>query len=159
MIRKAKKEDLPEILKIYEKARAFMARHGNPGQWNSHYPPRALLEEDIKREGLFVFEGAEGLYGVFAFLVGEEETYVHIEQGNWLSKEAYGTIHRVAGNGSVHGLMERVVGFCSGRMGHLRIDTHPDNKIMQHLILKNGFVKCGIIYVKDGTARIAYERL
>jgi len=28
---------------------------------------------------------------------------------------------------------------------------------MQHVIEKNGFKKCGIIYVKDGSERIAYE--
>lgn len=159
MIRKAETGDLPEILKIYDKARQFMAEHGNPSQWGSHYPSIELLQEDIEQGNLYVLDGAKGLCGVFAFLVGEEETYVHIEQGNWLSGEAYGTIHRVAGDGSVHGLMEQIVGFCRGRIRHLRIDTHPDNRIMQHLILKNGFQKCGIIYVKDGTARIAYESL
>ena len=31
---------------------------------------------------------------------------------------------------------------------------------MQHLILKNGFTRCGIVRtVEDGTPRIAYERL
>ena len=28
---------------------------------------------------------------------------------------------------------------------------------MQKLIEKNGFVKCGIIHVKDGTPRIVYH--
>ncbi len=31
-------------------------------------------------------------------------------------------------------------------------------KTMQRLIEKNGFIKCGTIYVKNGTARIAYQR-
>lgn len=38
------------------------------------------------------------------------------------------------------------------------IDTHKDNKITRHLIEKNGFAKCGIIYVADGSPRIAYEK-
>lgn len=28
-----------------------------------------------------------------------------------------------------------------------------------HVISKNGFKRCGIIYVADGTPRIAFERL
>ena len=30
---------------------------------------------------------------------------------------------------------------------------------MQNVIEKNGFNRCGIIYVKDGSERIAYEKL
>ena len=41
----------------------------------------------------------------------------------------------------------------------LRADTHEDNKIMQHLLEKNGFVRCGIIHVEDGTPRVAYQKL
>ena len=29
---------------------------------------------------------------------------------------------------------------------------------MQHLIEKNGFKRCGIIHIADGSPRIAYER-
>lgn len=41
----------------------------------------------------------------------------------------------------------------------LRADTHADNKIMQHLLEKNGFARCGIIHVEDGTPRVAYQKL
>ena len=82
-----------------------------------------------------------------------------IEQGEWLSDAEYGTIHRVASDGRIHGMMGMIVQFCSERITHLRIDTHADNKIMQHLILKNGFKRCGIIYISDGSPRIAYERI
>ena len=30
---------------------------------------------------------------------------------------------------------------------------------MQHLLEKNGFTRCGIIHVADGTPRIAYQKL
>ena len=35
---------------------------------------------------------------------------------------------------------------------NIRIDTHRDNKIMQHNILKQGFTYCGIIYLQSGDA-------
>lgn len=41
---------------------------------------------------------------------------------------------------------------------NLRIDTHDDNRIMQHILEKTGYVKCGRIYVEDGSPRIAYHK-
>ncbi len=40
----------------------------------------------------------------------------------------------------------------------LKLDTHNDNKPMQNLLKKLGFVPCGIITVEDGTERIAFQR-
>ena len=42
---------------------------------------------------------------------------------------------------------------------NIRIDTHHDNKIMQHNILKHGFTYCGIIYLLSGDKRLAYQRI
>ncbi|PAK65751.1 GNAT family N-acetyltransferase, partial [Lactococcus lactis] len=43
----------------------------------------------------------------------------------------------------------------------IRIDTHPDNLGMQHVITTNGFTKRGVIYMaeNDGEAspRYAYQ--
>ena len=54
MIRKAVGNDLPEILKIYENARRFMAENGNPNQWGKTNPPQYTLERDIQLEQLYV---------------------------------------------------------------------------------------------------------
>ena len=159
MIRIAKSEDLPAILEIYSYARAFMARNGNPTQWADKYPEESLLRNDIENSNLYVVEEARHICGVFAFIIGPDETYSLIEQGEWLSDREYGTIHRVAGDGTVHGLLQKAVSYCEQRIPHLRIDTHQDNMIMQHVILKCGFCKCGIIYVSDGSPRIAFEKI
>ena len=113
----------------------------------------------MENGNLYLIRDDENIYGAFAFIVGEDSTYKKIEQGEWLSDAEYGTIHRVASDGRIHGVMGMIVQFCSERIAHLRIDTHADNKIMQHLILKNGFKRCGIIYISDGSPRIAYERI
>ena len=44
-IRLARVEDLDEIVKIYDFAKGFMVRTGNPTQWAGSYPQRELLEE------------------------------------------------------------------------------------------------------------------
>lgn len=50
-IRKATKADLPVILSLYERARAFMAQNGNASQWGTTNPPRSLIESDIAADG------------------------------------------------------------------------------------------------------------
>ena len=98
------------------------------------------------------------MQAVFSFLPGEDPTYGEID-GAWLSDEPYCTIHRVASRGEAHGLTGEIFHWCMDRCGHLRIDTHADNKPMQRAIEKFGFVYCGIIKAHDGTPRIAFEKI
>lgn len=159
MIRLATKKDLDIVLNIYAYARDFMKRNGNETQWQDKFPPRELLEDDIAKKQLYVYEENDKVHGVFAFIIGSDSTYEYIEDGKWLSDELYGTIHRVASDGEIKGLVSKIVSFCEKKIKHLRIDTHANNKIMQHNILKSGFTQCGIIYVDDGSPRIAYEKI
>ena len=76
-----------------------------------------------------------------------------------LFRSLYGTIHRIAGNGKGRGLLKACVEYCSQFVPNLRIDTHNDNIVMQNDVAKNGFTKCGTIYVEDGTPRIAYQKI
>lgn len=136
-----------------------MASHGNETQWGGAYPPGSLIAEDIEKRRLFVVESGGRVRGVFAFIIGPDDSYAVIEDGSWLSDGEYGTIHRIAGDGESHGTVGAAVDFCSGRIGHLRIDTHESNAVMRRLIERNGFERRGIIHVADGSPRIAYERL
>lgn len=157
-VRLAKKEDLPEILPIFAYARAFMAAQGNGSQWGQTNPPLEILEGDIRKGQLYVLTRHDRICGVFAFVLGEDPTYGYIE-GGWNSSQPYGTIHRVAGNGTEKGIFAACVNFCRKQCAYLRIDTHQDNKIMRHLIRKQGFSYCGVIYVKDGSPRLAFDRI
>lgn len=158
IIREARTEDIERILEIYDIAKVFMRQTGNPHQWNSRYPDQITLEEDIHKHQLFVMEEDSIIHSVFAFIIGEDPTYKKIE-GAWLDHSIYGTIHRIASDGTMHQVFKKAVDFCSEKCAHLRADTHEDNKIMQKVILKNGFQETGIIYVEDGTPRIAYEKV
>ena len=155
----AKEKDLPIINKIYETARNFMKANGNKTQWKDNYPESDLIKEDIESKRLFVISGEDSvIYAVFVFMIGEDKSYEKIT-GSWLLDTEYGVIHRVASDGKIPKIMDKVVAFCEKQIPHLRIDTHEDNKVMQHLIEKNGFKKCGIVYVEDGTERFAYEKI
>ena len=154
-IRPAVRADLAEIEEIYAIARQFMWDNGNLTQWNDGYPCRELLEADIRQGKLYAVMDGEKLCGVFVFALGEDPTYGYMEGGTWRSDMPYGTIHRIASRSS--GVFAAALEFCRSRCDHIRIDTHEDNKPMQHLILKNGFSRRGIIYVDDGTPRIAFD--
>lgn len=156
-IRLAKLEDLETIQKIYRRAKAYMVETGNPNQWLDGYPTREMLEDDIACRHLYVMEEDGNLYGAFAFIIGDDDTYRIIEDGAWRSDATYGTIHRIASSGERKGLLHICMEYCLKQIDYIRIDTHHDNKVMQHLILKEGFTACGIIYAIDGNPRIAYD--
>lgn len=155
-VRTANMEDLPTIEAIYARARQFMADTGNPNQWGKTNPPVEQLLIDIQRKELFVVTNETGIHGVFYFAMGADPTYANIYEGCWGSEEPYGTIHRIASDGS-GGVFSAALAFCKEKTGHLRIDTHHDNKVMQHVVEKHGFQRRGIIYIADGSPRIAYE--
>lgn len=157
MIRQASVQDIPEILRIYEAARAFMRRSGNLTQWTGGYPSEEIVRADIARGVSYVLENEAGhLHAVFALIPGDDPTYAYIE-GAWQDASPYATIHRAGSDGTERGTFRAMLAFARARYNHLRVDTHADNHPMQHGFLSNGFVYCGIVYVWDGTPRRAYE--
>lgn len=158
MIRRATIEDLPAILPIYATARAHMRAHGNTVQWEGIDAPEPKLKRDISLGQLYVLEEDE-IHAVFAFIIGDDPLYAHIEDGTWLCDSAYGTIHRLGSDGTCRGVFAQVIDWATGKIDHLRADTHASNVAMQHLLQRNGFCRQGIIHVEDGTPRIAYEKI
>jgi len=148
---------MPRIKEIYAYARQFMEQNGNPNQWGKTNPPVEKLEEDIDRGNLYVIEEETFVHGVFAFILGTDPTYVTIYEGCWRYEEPYGTIHRIAGDGS-GGILKCCLEYCSRVIEYLRIDTHQDNHVMQNALQKAGFKRCGIILLENGSPRIAYDR-
>jgi hypothetical protein len=149
--------DYHRIMEIYRYAQDFMIQSGNPNQWGHFYPDSSLIKSDIQNGVCRVIFDESGIHGVFAIFEGADPTYQNIEDGQWLNDEPYVTIHRIAGDGQVHGLLQCAVEYCKLKSSNIRIDTHNDNHLMQRAIEKNGFKKCGTIHVADGSPRIAYQ--
>lgn len=162
-IRHSTEADFNQIMKIYEYARKFMAENGNPNQWGpTNWPPEELIHSDIADGNSYVCLHEDKIVGTFFFTHGKdiEPTYREIEDGAWLDDGPYGVIHRIAGDGSVKGIGSFCIEWAFSQCGHLRIDTHGDNVVMQNLLKKNGFVQCGIIHViEDNYPRLAYEKI
>lgn len=155
-IRKAKIEELDELMNIYKIAQDFMIKNNNPNQWGKIHPTIDLIKSDIENNICNVICDDEKIEGVFALIDGEDSTYKVID-GSWLNNNEYITIHRIASKGEIHGIFNYVINYCKKFSKDIRIDTHNDNLIMQRLVEKNGFKKCGIIYLKNGSPRIAYH--
>ena len=68
-------------------------------------------------------------------------------------------VHRIGSYPDVHGVFKSIMEWCFEKDSNIRIDTHRDNRIMQHNILKEGFAYCGIIYLENGDERLAYQKL
>ena len=156
-IRKANPEDLSAIMDIYHIAQDFMIKNGNPTQWGHEYPSEDLIIKDIDDGLCHLICDGKKIHGVFALFEGVEPTYEYIEDGKWLNDEDYVTVHRIASDGEAHGIFRSAIDYCKSISDNIRIDTHRDNLTMQKLIERNGFEKCGTVYVRDGSSRIAYQ--
>ena len=159
-VRSATYNDVPSIMAVTAAARGIMRASGNMNQWVDGYPPEERIREDIAVGGGFVIEADARLVGYFAFLPSPEPTYSAIYDGSWLDDIApYHVVHRIASYPEVHGIFAAMLDFCASRDPNIRIDTHRDNLIMQHLLAHHGFTYCGIIYLASGAERLAYQRI
>ena len=136
MIRKTLDTDIPAVMAIYDAARAFMRAHGNATQWPEGTPSAEQLAADIAAGGSYVCEVDGRVVATFAFLPGPDECYDVIEDGQWRSDTPYAVLHRVASDGTVHGIAAAMFAFAKECADHLRIDTHEDNLPMQGAIAK-----------------------
>lgn len=157
-IRKAFPEELDAIMEIYQRARQFMADHGNPSQWGTTRPSRKEVEADIREENCYICEEQGTIAAVFYYRKGEDPTYTTIYEGQWLDDAPYGVVHRIASSGFCKGAGSFCIQWALTQCGNVRIDTHRQNLVMQNMLKKNGFSYCGIILIEDGSERLAFQK-
>ncbi len=156
-IRSADEADIERISDIYEGAKRFQRETGNLHQWTGAYPGEASAREDIAAGKLYVIEQSGEVHGVFFFDTGTEPTYLKIYDGSWLGEIPYGFIHRIAGDGKVRGIVHLATEWALKRCSSVRIDTHRDNAVMQKALLNSGYKYCGIIHLRSGDERLAFQ--
>ena len=168
LIRKTTKNDIKEIMPIFEEARGTIAALGID-QWQNGYPSDDVILSDVEKKQSYLCELDGKVCGTFAMLENGEPTYDKIFDGNWLTGDDshdYIAIHRVAISVSSRGsgLSGKIIGYAMdfaktlGRKS-LRIDTHRGNVVMRRMLEKNGFLHCGTIYLENGDERVAYEKI
>lgn len=136
-----------------------MRANGNNSQWTDGYPSDEVILSDMAAGNHYVGIDENGhIMFCFTFIIGNDSTYNFIEEGNWLNNEPYGTIHRIASAGICHDVLGRALEFCFKKIKNIRIDTHSDNTPMLTALQRNNFIRCGIIYIADGSPRIAFQK-
>ncbi|MBR5074568.1 MAG: N-acetyltransferase [Bacteroidales bacterium] len=159
-ILQARASRLPRIMEVLSAAKKIMRSAGNLNQWTGGYPSEEAILGDIEKGCGYVVEDEGNVVGYFAFVPSPEPTYKSIYEGKWVDDSLpYHVIHRIGSFPEVHGVFKSIMDWCFSQDPNIRIDTHRDNRIMQHLILKEGFTYCGIIYLANGDERLAYQKI
>ena len=159
-IKQANLHNIDDIMQVIEAAKKIMQSIGNISQWKKGYPSVSIIASDIDNGNGFIIEENNQIVGYFAFLPSPEPTYQNIYDGNWLDDiQPYHVIHRIASYPHVHHIFSDIINFCFSIDKNIRIDTHKDNTIMQHNIIKHGFSYCGIIHLASGDERLAYQKI
>lgn len=158
MIRKATYDDIPVLMDVFRKARGIMRSSGNMHQWNDGYPSEEIVRRDIDNGHSYVLCEDGEVVATMAFIPGPDPTYAVICDGCWLSDEPYHVIHRIAVVEPGHNAAKALLDWGFGQTGSIRIDTHKDNVIMQHVLSKYGFTHCGMILLANGDPREAYQK-
>ena len=161
----ARIDELDDVMEIVHDAQQLLAADG-VNQWQDGYPNTQILRNDIEHDHLFVYRLDGKPVAMAAILPGPDPDYANITNGTWDYPHAnYTVIHRVAVAKSVRG--KHIAGlfydacidyaFAQG-CSEIRVDTHPDNMRMQALITSRGFIRQGLISVRDDSSniRIAY---
>ncbi|MED9957728.1 MAG: GNAT family N-acetyltransferase [Christensenellales bacterium] len=163
-LRTAQAADLPRMMEIIAQAQAYMDACG-VNQWQDGYPDEARIAEDIRRQNARVYVEGQDVVAMAVLVTDGEPTYARIYQGEWKTQEPYACIHRLAvcAERRGKGVADAMLSACEAQalaqgLDAVRIDTHRDNHAMQRLLLRNGYVRCGIIYLESGSERIALEK-
>lgn len=163
--RKAQKTDNERIMVMISAAQAYFKKNGI-NQWQNGYPNLEMVDEDIRRGKTYVLTQEEEMIASAALSFNDEETYDIIYDGQWLSNESYGVIHRVVVSETYKGqaiageLFGHLEDICKAQGAKsIKVDTHEDNKAMQRVLEKLGYTYCGYILLKTGDKRVAFEKL
>lgn len=164
-LRKSTLADSESIMKIIAQAQAYFKAQGI-NQWQHNYPNIKVIQEDIRNESSYVLIKESEVVATAVLTFTRETSYEVVYEGQWLSDQPYGVIHRIAVDQDLKGLglssmiMKEMESICLDEGIHsLRVDTHEENRSMQKLIQKNGFIYCGYIYLSDGAKRMIFEKL
>ena len=153
-IRKAILNDLDIIMNMISVGRKHIETY-HIDQWINGYPSKELIKEDVDNKRGYVLLDNDEIVGYFVKF-DYDECYDKID-GQWLNDTSYVAIHRTVVKYFNKGLGSKMFDEIKKKYKHIRVDTHKGNISMNKCLLKNGFIYCGVIYLKDNSPRNAYE--
>lgn len=169
MVRVANINDLEDIMQCIYDAREFLHDSGST-QWNGPlgYPSKEIVIKDINDKNAYVID-VDGTVCGFAVYAGFEPEYTNPDAHWQIETDKYMTIHRIAtrkfarGKGYAKELMLFAENVAKERgLLAIRIDTHPKNEIVRHMVTELGYKYCGDIiysYIPIEPLRQTYEKI
>ncbi|HII4446362.1 GNAT family N-acetyltransferase [Clostridium perfringens] len=163
--RQANISDLDQIVEIIELSKKYL-KETKVDQWQDGYPAKEDLRRDIESGNSYVLTNKDEIVATTVISLDGESTYNSIFNWEWITNEEYIVMHRVAvhekykGKGIFKELIKEAESLALNKgIFSIKIDTHRDNISMQRAVVKNDFKRCGIIYLGDGSERIAFEKV
>ncbi|MDM0592871.1 GNAT family N-acetyltransferase [Clostridium perfringens] len=163
--RQANISDLDQIVEIIELSKKYL-KETKVDQWQDGYPAKEDLRRDIESGNSYVLTNKDEIVATTVISLDGESTYNSIFNGEWITNEEYIVMHRVAvhekykGKGIFKELIKEAESLALNKgIFSIKIDTHRGNISMQRAVVKNDFKRCGIIYLGDGSERIAFEKV
>ena len=156
-------EELADCYKAVDSGRAFQREQGFV-QWTEEYPSLETLRSEIMWGQGYAVTVDGAVAGYLCIDFDGEPAYDTID-GAWRTKGPYAVVHRMAfdrafrGMGLADATFSRIEALCGARgVRNIRVDTDFPNLRMQHVLEKNGFVRCGVV-VFQGSGKIAYDKI
>lgn len=160
-LRLAQQQEAGVCYQCIEDARAYHKFLGFE-QWHPDYPTQQTVLDDIAKGIGYAFVDENGIVGYCCIMIGDEPAYQKID-GAWKTDRPYAVVHRMAFNSRARGsglsaeAIRLIKEFClSNHIDAIRVDTQSENKVMQHILVRDGFAYCGLIQF-DGGPKLAYE--
>ena len=168
-LRAMAENDVPEVLEIIRQAQAFLAAQGID-QWQNGYPNAESTRNDIEKKQGYIYDVDGRPAGILSIVLGDEPSYQTIYGGEWRTAEPYACIHRMAigdryrGGETADAMMRAAEALVIEKgIDYIRVDTHRENVRMRRMLRRNGYVRCGVIYLSGrleaNDERVAFDKL
>ncbi len=152
---------MEDVMRVFSQARLAQRRAGFR-QWEDGYPSIDVLKSDIDRAIGFILDDNGKTAGYIAIAAYDDEYNRHPEL--WDVGKDYAVFHRIALSDDyrgkkLSGILFDLAESHALRTGaaFVRIDTGLENKPMQHILSKRGYInlgRCDFIWGE----RLAYEK-
>lgn len=160
-LRRAEPSEAEICYQCIEDAREYHKSMGFE-QWRPDYPTRQTIADDIAQKNGYVFVNAGEVIGYCCIVIGQEPAYREID-GVWKTDRPYAVVHRMAfskrarGGGLSREAVRLIKELClKNHIAAIRVDTQEENRVMQHILSREGFEYCGLIQFGGGP-QLAYE--
>ena len=151
-IRKGSVFEIDEIMDMYYSCVKGMIA-ANIDQWDSSYPNKKVILEDLKNETFYILTIDEKIIGGINIDKIQDKTYLDI---NWKDTEnKFLVVHRLAVRQEYwkKGIGKELMNFAEllvkqKKLNSIRLDTYNTNPIAINFYLNLGYTKKGEIYLK-----------